>query len=81
MYARVNNTEGLPSREWASWTGKIVNVAVQSTISSPLNYMDFSEETTAHFNAVAQSMLTLGVLAGSATRPRRSNDVSQRGVL
>ena len=22
--------------------------------------MDFSEETTAHFNAVAQSMLTLG---------------------
>ena len=61
MYARVNNTEGLPSREWASWTGKIVNVAVQSTISSPLNYMDFSEETTAHFNAVAQSMLTLGI--------------------
>ena len=55
VYARVNNTE------WASWTGKIVNVAVQSTISSRLNYMDFSEETTAHFNAVAQSMLTLGV--------------------
>ena len=55
VYARVNNTE------WASWTGKIVNVAVQSTISSRLNYMDFSEETTAHFNAVAQSMLTLGI--------------------
>ena len=55
VYARVNNTE------WASWTGKIVNVAVQSTISSRLSNMDFSEETTAHFNAVAQSMLTLGV--------------------
>jgi hypothetical protein len=54
VYARLNNSE------WATWTGKIVNVAVQSTISSRLNYMDFSEETTAHFNAVAQSMLTLG---------------------
>ena len=29
--------------------------------SSRLNYMDFSEETTVHFNAVAQSMLTLGM--------------------
>ena len=54
VYARLNNSE------WATWTGKIVDVAVQSTISSRLNYMDFSEETTAHFNAVAQSMLTLG---------------------
>ena len=54
MYARLNNSE------WATWTGKLLNVAVQSAISSRLNYMDFSEETTAHFNAVAQSMLTLG---------------------
>ena len=54
VYARLNNSE------WATWTGKLINVAVQSTISSRLNYMDFSEETTAHFNAVAQSMLTLG---------------------
>ena len=28
------------------------------TISSRLSYMDFSEETTAHFNEVARSMLT-----------------------
>ena len=54
VYARLNNSE------WATWTGKLLNVAVQSAISSRLNYMDFSEETTAHFNAVAQSMLTLG---------------------
>ena len=54
VYARLNNSE------WATWTGKLINVAVQSTISSRLSYMDFSEETTAHFNAVAQSMLTLG---------------------
>ena len=52
-YARLNN------HEWASWTGKLVHVAVQSTISSRLHYMDFSEETTAHFNAVARAMLTL----------------------
>ena len=54
VYARVNNDE------WAAWTGKLIHVAVQSTISSRLHYMDFSEETTAHFNAVAQSMLNLG---------------------
>ena len=41
-------------------TSKLVDVAVHSTISSRLSYMDFSEETTAHFNEVARSMLTMG---------------------
>ena len=54
VYARLNNTE------WADWTSKLVDVAVHSTISSRLSYMDFSEETTAHFNEVARSMLTMG---------------------
>ena len=52
VYARLNNTE------WSEWTSKLVDVAVQSTISSRLSYMDFSEETTAHFNEVARSMLS-----------------------
>ena len=34
VYARLNNTE------WAGWTAKLVDVAVQSTISSRLNFMD-----------------------------------------
>ena len=55
VYARLNNTE------WAGWTAKLVDVAVQSTISSRLNFMDFSEETTAHFNNVAHSMLAMSV--------------------
>ena len=46
--------------EWSEWTSKLVDVAVQSTISSRLSYMDFSEETTAHFNEVARSMLSMG---------------------
>ena len=54
VYARLNNTE------WSEWTSKLVDVAVQSTISSRLSYMDFSEETTAHFNEVARSMLSMG---------------------
>jgi hypothetical protein len=58
VYARLNNTE------WADWTSKLVDVAVHSTISSRLSYMDFSEETTAHFNEVARSMLTMGVGSG-----------------
>ena len=54
VYARLNNTE------WAGWTAKLVDVAVHSTISSRLNFMDFSEETTAHlFNNVAHSMLVM----------------------
>ena len=55
VYARINNTD------WAGWTAKLVDVAVQSTISSRLNFMDFSEETTAHFNNVAHSMLAMSV--------------------
>ena len=55
MYARLNNTE------WAGWTAKLVDVAVQSTTSSRLNFMDFSEETTAHLNNVAHSMLAMSV--------------------
>ena len=46
-----------PCCEWSEWTSKLVDVAVQSHISSRLSYMDFSEETTAHFNAVARAML------------------------
>ena len=55
VYARINNTD------WAGWTAKLIDVAVQSTISSRLNFMDFSEETTAHFNNVAHSMLAMSV--------------------
>ena len=55
VYARLNNTE------WAGWTAKLVDVAVQFTISSRLNFMDFSGETTAHFNNVAHSMLAMSV--------------------
>ena len=62
VYARLNNTE------WAEWTSKLVDVAVQSTISSRLSYMDFSEETTAHFNDVARSMLSMGSVAPRAAR-------------
>ena len=47
-------------------TSKLVDVAVQSTISSRLSYMDFSEETTAHFNDVARSMLSMGSVAPRA---------------
>ena len=63
VYARLNNTE------WAEWTSKLVDVAVQSTISSRLSYMDFSEETTAHFNEVARSMLSMGTGA-----PRKATE-------
>ena len=45
------------------------DVAVHSTISSRLNYMDFSEETTARFNEVAHAMLSMG-----AEGPRRTAD-------
>ena len=47
----------------------MVDVAVQSTISSRLSYMDFSEETTAHFNEVARSMLSMGTGA-----PRKATE-------
>ena len=40
-----------------------------STISSRLSYMDFSEETTAHFNEVARSMLSMGTGA-----PRKATE-------
>ena len=63
VYARLNNTE------WSEWTSKLVDVAVQSTISSRLSYMDFSEETTAHFNEVARSMLSMGTGA-----PRKATE-------
>ena len=63
VYARLNNTE------WAEWTSKLVDVAVQSTISSRLSYMDFSDETTAHFNAVARSMLSM-----SSSAPRKTTE-------
>ena len=46
---------------YVTWTAKLVDVAVQSTISSRLNFMDFSEETTAHLNNVAHSMLAMSV--------------------
>jgi hypothetical protein len=50
------------------------DVAVHSTISSRLNYMDFSEETTARFNAVAHAiMLSMG-----AEGPRRTADALYR---
>ena len=51
---------------WAEWTSKLVDVAVQSTISSRLSYVDFSEETTAHFNEVAPAQCcpcTMGAVA------------------
>ena len=64
-------TQGRERRStWSEWTSKIVDVAVHSTISSRLNYMDFSEETTARFNAVAHAiMLSMG-----AEGPRRTAD-------
>ena len=37
IYARVNN------EDWASWTRKMADVAVDSSIASRLTYMDFSE--------------------------------------
>ena len=51
IYARVNN------EDWASWTRKMVNVAVDSSIAPRLTYMDFSEETRQRFNDVAEAML------------------------
>ena len=59
----LNNTE------WAEWTSKLVDVAVQSTISSRLSYMDFSDEITAHFNEVARFMLSMGTGA-----PRKATE-------
>ena len=60
VYARLNNTT------WAEWTGKLLDVAVQSTVSARLNHMDFSEETRTRFNDVARSMLSMG--SGTARR-------------
>ena len=54
IYARVNN------EDWATWTSKLLDVTVQSTIASRLTYMDFSEETKERFNAVAKAMLSMG---------------------
>ena len=58
IYARVNN------EDWASWTRKMVNVAVDSSIASRLTYMDFSEETRQRFTDVAEAMLSVN--AGAA---------------
>ena len=58
IYARVNDSE------WADWTRKMVNVAVDSTIASRLTYMDFSEETRQRFTDIAEAMLSLN--AGTA---------------
>ena len=60
VYARLNNTT------WAEWTGKLLDVAVQSTVSARLNHMDFSEETRTRFNDVARSMLSMST--GTARR-------------
>ena len=54
VYARVNNAE------WASWTSKLLNSTVESTIASRLTYMDFSDETKQRFNNVAKAVLTMG---------------------
>ena len=50
--------------QWADWTRKMVNVAVDSTIASRLTYMDFSEETRQRFTDIAEAMLSLN--AGTA---------------
>jgi len=60
VYARVNNSE------WAEWTGKAVNVAVDSTIAGRLTDMDFSDEVRARFTDIANAMLSLS--SGSARR-------------
>ena len=63
VYSRVNNTE------WAAWTSKILDVSVHSSIASRLTYMDFSEETKARFDRVAQAMLSIGTSRrGTATQ-------------
>ena len=59
IYARVNN------EDWASWTRKMVNVAVDSSIASRLTYMDFSDEVRARFTDVAKSLLSMGSRATS----------------
>ena len=58
IYARVNDAD------WADWTQKMVNVAVDSTIASRLTYMDFSVETRQRFTDIAEAMLSLN--AGTA---------------
>ena len=60
IYARVNDAD------WASWTQKMVNVAVDSTIASRLTYMDFSEQTRQRFTDIAEAMLSLN--AGTARK-------------
>ena len=60
IYARVNDSE------WADWTQKMVNVAVDSTIASRLTYMDFSVETRQRFTDIAEAMLSLN--AGTARK-------------
>ena len=60
IYARVNN------EDWASWTRKMVNVAVDSSIASRLTYMDFSEETRQRFTDVAEAMLSVNAGAARA---------------
>ena len=52
------------NEDWASWTRKMVNVAVDSSIASRLTYMDFSEETRQRFTDVAEAMLSVN--AGAA---------------
>ena len=53
IYARVNDSE------WADWTQKMVNVAVDSTIAGRLTDMDFSDEVRARFTDIATAMLSL----------------------
>ena len=60
IYARVNN------EDWASWTRKMADVAVDSSIASRLTYMDFSEETRRRFTDVAEAMLSVNAGAARA---------------
>ena len=62
-YARLNDAE------WASWTAKTVNVAVDSTIAGRLTYMDFSDAHRQRFADIAKAMLNIG--AGAATAADR----------
>ena len=60
VQSAVNN------EDWASWTRKMVNVAVDSSIASRLTYMDFSEETRQRFTDVAEAMLSVNAGAARA---------------
>ena len=65
IYARVNDAD------WADWTQKMVNVAVDSTIASRLTYMDFSVETRQRFTDIAEAMLSMN--AGTARAATAQN--------